>query len=572
MSYVVLARKYRPRAFEEVVGQEAIAQTLQNAIRTNRVAHAYLFAGPRGVGKTSMARILAKALNCVKGPTDTPCNECEICRAVSEGDDLDVIEIDGASNRGVDDIRELRQSVKYTPNRARYKIYIIDEVHMLTREAFNALLKTLEEPPEHVKFIFATTEPRKVLETIQSRCQRFDFRRVATPQIAGRLRTICDAEGIEAEQEALETIARSVRGGMRDAQSILDQLVAFCEGKITVDAVHQVLGIVPETEVARLIDDFINHDAGDALALVHALFDEGRDVVDFLDSVNAYIRDIMVAAACGADAKLIDRSAESLQRIADQAGKLSLDTWMYMLQVFLEVKRRSRENVQSRVLLELAVLKLTRLDELRPLSDILERLQSLETRLSEGAAPAASPSPRAVSAPAGKNRPRTSTPAAEPRPASRRGEPPSPPPRRSRDAAPSQTSPAASGDAWSAVAEFVKRQSRALGAILEAGCRLGSLTQDAAVIYVQNKGHLAFVRADSARKLIAQAFESIGRPVQNLQIEPDPDADAADSSPGTSEGSKANDSKSSPRAILDNPIVKEALERFNARITGVDQG
>ena len=236
--YVVVARRYRPQTFAELIGQEHVAQALSNAISTHRVGHAYLFTGARGVGKTSAARILAKALNCEQGPTPIPCNQCDICQSVSTGEDVDVLEIDGASNRGIDEIRQLRQNVNVRPSRARYKIYIIDEVHMLTREAFNALLKTLEEPPEHVKFIFCTTEPTKIPITILSRCQRFDFAGISTRSIQDRLQQIVATEGVEAEPEALEILARRAAGSMRDSQSLLEQLLAFASGRITVADVH----------------------------------------------------------------------------------------------------------------------------------------------------------------------------------------------------------------------------------------------------------------------------------------------------------------------------------------------
>src|SRR5438034_3927095 len=251
-AYTVVARRYRPQSFEQLVGQEAIAQTLANAIQSNRVAHAYLFTGARGVGKTSTARILAKCLNCVKGPTITPCDECDLCRSIAAGEDMDVLEIDGASNRGIDEVREIRQNVQYRPSRARYKIYIIDEVHMLTPPAFNALLKTLEEPPPHVKFIFATTEANKIPVTILSRCQRFDFGGISMPRIVERLRQIVASEGMQADDAALELVARRAGGSMRDAQSLLDQLLAFSAQRLTIDTVHQLLGTANEDRVASL--------------------------------------------------------------------------------------------------------------------------------------------------------------------------------------------------------------------------------------------------------------------------------------------------------------------------------
>src|SRR4051795_11513098 len=266
--YTVIARRYRPQTFEELVGQEHVARALQQAIASGRVGHAYLFTGARGVGKTSAARILAKALNCVHGPTPTPCNECDVCLRVTAGDDVYVLEIDGASNRGIDEIRQLRQNVAVRPSRVRYKIYIIDEVHMLTKEAFNALLKTLEEPPEHVKFIFATTEAQKIPVTILSRCQRFDFLGIGVPRIVERLRQVVAAEGMAADDEALELVARRAGGSMRDAQSLLDQLLAFGGDKLTADQVHHLLGTAGDERVVALAEAVVGQDPKKALDLL----------------------------------------------------------------------------------------------------------------------------------------------------------------------------------------------------------------------------------------------------------------------------------------------------------------
>src|SRR5438105_8229984 len=292
--YTVLARRYRPQQFGDLVGQEPIAQALRNAIASNRVAHAYLFTGARGVGKTSTARILAKALNCVKGPTATPCDECELCRAIASGEDMDVLEIDGASNRGIDEVRELRQNVQYRPSRSRYKIYIIDEVHMLTREAFNALLKTLEEPPPHVKFIFATTEAHKIPVTILSRCQRFDFAGIGTGRIVERLKEIVASEKLQADDEALDLVARRAGGSMRDAQSLLDQLLAFGGERLTTDQVHQLLGTAHDERILDLASAVLNHDAKRSLEQLADAANEGLQLGELVDQLIGYWRDLMV--------------------------------------------------------------------------------------------------------------------------------------------------------------------------------------------------------------------------------------------------------------------------------------
>ncbi len=294
--YVVVARRYRPQTFAELIGQEHVARALSGAIGANRVGHAYLFTGARGVGKTSAARILAKALNCVEGPTATPCNRCDICQSISAGSDVDVLEIDGASNRGIDEIRQLRQNVSIRPSRARYKIYIIDEVHMLTREAFNALLKTLEEPPEHVKFIFCTTEPTKIPITILSRCQRFDFAGIGQQAIVARLQQIVDAEGTKVEPAALAILARRAAGSMRDSQSLLEQLLAFGGEKITASDVHSMLGTASEARMTALVAHLVAHDPAAAIAELDAALVEGVEVGQLLEQLLGYFRDTMIAA------------------------------------------------------------------------------------------------------------------------------------------------------------------------------------------------------------------------------------------------------------------------------------
>ncbi len=277
-AYTVLARRYRPQQFADLVGQEAISRALMNAIESGRVAHAYLFTGVRGTGKTSTARILAKALNCVKGPTPTPCDQCEICKGITSGEDVDVLELDGASNRGIDEIRAIRQNVGTRPTRSRYKIYIIDEVHMLTPAAFNALLKTLEEPPAHVKFIFATTEVQKIPITILSRCQRFDFGGISSSKIVARLKGVVKEEGRQADDAALLIIARRAAGSMRDAQSLLDQLLAFDAETLTVERVHQILGTASDERMLTLVDAIAARNAGQAFELLGRFAEEGTAV------------------------------------------------------------------------------------------------------------------------------------------------------------------------------------------------------------------------------------------------------------------------------------------------------
>ena len=296
MSYEVIARKYRPQTFSDVVGQSHLVTTLANAIRTGRVAHAYLFVGPRGTGKTSTARIFAKALNCEKGMSTEPCNVCDSCREITAGNSLDVMEIDGASNNGVEQVRDLRDSARFMPARGRFKIYVIDEVHMLSTGAFNALLKTLEEPPAHVKFIFATTEAHKVPATILSRCQRFDLRRISSREIAERLRHIVSAEGLQADDAALDAIARGADGGMRDAQSALDQLLSSCAGGVTELDVTNIFGLISQRSLADLAGAVARGDASRVLDLVAEFDASGKDLYRVMTDLLAMLRDVVVYA------------------------------------------------------------------------------------------------------------------------------------------------------------------------------------------------------------------------------------------------------------------------------------
>jgi DNA polymerase-3 subunit gamma/tau len=369
--YVVFARKYRPQSFEDVVGQQHVARTLQNAVRNDRVAHAYLFCGSRGVGKTTMARILAKALNCKDGPTPDPCGECDSCRRISTGDDVDVLEIDGASNNSVDEVRELRQNVRLAPAHSRFKIYYIDEVHMLSNSAFNALLKTLEEPPSHVKFIFSTTDPQKMPETVKSRCQRFDFRRIRDADIIAWLSDICEKEGLDVPEEGLAAVARSARGGMRDALGALDQLAAYGD-EHTLDDVLLVLGAVDGRLLGQVVDALAEEDVAGALRLVNESLTGGTDLEDFCDQLCQYLRDVLVAGYCGADDPMLAGATADGEMLAEQARRFTADQITYMIQVLREAKQRARRDTTGRIALELAIIKLARIGDLVPLEQLAE--------------------------------------------------------------------------------------------------------------------------------------------------------------------------------------------------------
>lgn len=373
--YTVVARRYRPQRFEEVVGQDHVVQSLRNAIRLNRVTHAYVFCGTRGVGKTSIARIFAKCLNCEQGPTETPCNVCDICQAIAVGQDVDVIEIDGASNNGVEAVRELRQNASLRPSRARYKIYYIDEVHMLSTGAFNALLKTLEEPPEHVKFFFATTEVSKIPITVLSRCQRYDFAPIGPDRIVRSLTTICEREGVPSEPEALQIVARRAAGSMRDAQSLLEQLLAVGAAGLTTERVHALLGTAQDDQVLELIEALAGRDAGGALRLLDQAVNQGIQASEVLHAALELLRDVMVLAA-GADVPALAAAPRHLPRLRELANRWSLDTVLAAIQILSEARSRLRGSAHGRLIVELGLARVARLENFSEISELLAKLAS----------------------------------------------------------------------------------------------------------------------------------------------------------------------------------------------------
>ncbi len=381
--YTVVARRYRPQQFADLIGQEHVANALVNALNSGRVAHAYLFTGARGVGKTSSARILAKALNCEKGPTATPCDQCDICKAIAVGEDLDTIEIDGASNNKVEEIRDLRGNVGFRPARARYKIYIIDEVHMLTTPAFNALLKTLEEPPPHVKFIFATTEAQKIPITILSRCQRFDFAHVSTAKIFAALKNVVAKEGLKADDEALHILAKRAAGSMRDSQSLLDQMMAFSEGHLTAEKLHAVFGTAGDDRVAALADAIFAGDAKTGLEIIHDAAARGMQLGELLDQLVDYWRGLMLLLTAGPDYGEIEATPALLAKMKGHAAGTTLDTVLAGLDILAATKQKLRASTHGAVLIEMAVVRLARLGELLSVG------QLAATVMGQGSLPAA---------------------------------------------------------------------------------------------------------------------------------------------------------------------------------------
>jgi len=374
VSFLVTARKWRPKTFSEVVGQDGVSRTLQNALKAGRIAHAFIFAGPRGVGKTTTARILAKAVNCVEGPTATPCNVCTPCIEISEGRSLDVLEIDGASNRGVGEIRNLRDNIHFNPASCRKKIYIIDEVHMLTIEAFNALLKTLEEPPEHSMFIFATTEINRVPATILSRCQRFDFRRIPANEITQHLRHIADAEKLKVDDDALELIARRADGAMRDGQSLLDQMATYSPDGITADAVREALGMAPDELFFQISDIVANNRVADAFNVVTEIDERGLSPREFLTGLSEHFLNFIKAQDEGGT-DFIDASQDVKNKYREQAGTFAIEDLLRVLGILQEATNEIRRHPQPRLKLELTILRLAVLEKTVQLEELLRELR-----------------------------------------------------------------------------------------------------------------------------------------------------------------------------------------------------
>ena len=376
MSYEVFARKYRPQTFDDLVGQAHVSRTLKNAVAQNRLAHAYLFVGPRGIGKTSTARILAKSLNCIKGPTITPCGECDNCREIAAGNSLDVIEIDGASNNSVEDVRQLRENVRYAPAKGRYKIYLIDEVHMLSPAAFNALLKTLEEPPGHVKFIFATTEPQKVLPTILSRCQRFDLHRIPANLIAKHLQFIAEKEKITLEPAAAHAIARGAEGGLRDAESMLDQLVAFCGEKISENDVLNVFGFTSEQTVVDLTRRILRGETPDAIDLLHQQSESGKDMMRLMSDLIAYLRDLLVFKA-KPDALKEDVEPDVQKSLTAHAELITTDRLLDLIDQFAAAEGRMKWAPNKKLHFEVAIIRAIQTLGQATLDEVIEKLGEL---------------------------------------------------------------------------------------------------------------------------------------------------------------------------------------------------
>lgn len=571
-AYQVVARRYRPQRFDELVGQEHVARGLSGAIESGRIGHAYLFTGARGVGKTSAARIFAKALECVAGPAAEPCNQCDPCQAITAGQDVDVVEIDAASNRGVDEIRQLRQNVAVRPARGRFKIYIIDEVHMLTREAFNALLKTLEEPPGHVKFVLCTTEPDKLPITILSRCQRFDFQTVGIPAIAQRLAQIVEAEHAVVDTAALELIARRAAGSMRDSQSLLEQLLGAAGGPIGVDDVHAVIGTGREEKIGGLVAALADRDAPAALAALDAALAGGADPGGVLEQLIAALRDgLLASVGCGSEMLREGQAlGVDLAAIGRQTGT---ETILAMLQIIDQALARMRTSGHAAVLAEMAIVRLASLENLDALADAIQRVKSV-------AAPGPT-QPPAVDRPA---RPLAPAPAAD-----------APPPREKKTTdrpltAELDAAPPIDSAATSAAPPTIVESADPAETWRRAGETVGGLAADFAceATAVQWRGDvleatvpasaataISFLRRpQTAASLAAAASELVGRCVKTAVVVSDHEpAGAPEHSPAASEPGPRRPVASQSalvREAMEHPFVVHARQVFDAAIRKVE--
>lgn len=573
MSYIVLARKYRPQTFSEIVGQSHITITLENAITKDRVAHAYLFTGSRGVGKTTTARILAKALNCEKGPTTKPCNACAFCNEINQGSSLDVLEIDGASNRGIDEIRNLRDNVKFAPSKARSKIYIIDEVHMLTPEAFNALLKTLEEPPAHVKFIFATTQAHKVPATILSRCQRFDFRRISTKDIVANLTAIARKEHLKASDEVLSLIARHAEGSMRDAEVILDQITSFTQGKAELDDVTQILGIVDEDVLFGLSGAIHAKDPVAALKIIDRLVNDGKDIVQVIANLIEHFRNISLLKISKDLSGLVEVSADRIKEYSQEAAHFTIEEILYIIYTLSNAIDFIRKTNLTKVPFEAAMVKLTSIGSILSLAEISDRIEKL------GSPPSEVKITRPVAAP--------QMPKQDPLPEVTRRQPavkmPDDPPPAAQAQVQVETkvevSVAAAGSAdldeivaaWSRILAHIQTKKISISSYLQEGTLAGFESDGLTISFPKScKFHKEVLESSEYKRLIEDCIKDIIK--RDIRIKFILTEDAGNQSPlspaaARYAGAGSPNSRARPQEKDVEPIIKAALEIFGGEIS-----
>ena len=555
MSYLVLARKYRPRSFEEVVAQRHVTRTLSNAISAGRVAHAILFSGPRGTGKTTVARILAKAMNCAGGPTAHPCNTCHSCTEITAGSAVDVFEIDGASNNSVDQVRELRDNVRYMPAHSRFKIYIIDEVHMLSIAAFNALLKTLEEPPAHVMFLFATTEPQKIPITILSRCQRYDFRRIGQKGLVEQMQHLCQAESFRISEKSLWRIAGEAGGSMRDALSLLDQVMA-CSGEAAADdLVLDILGVVDREVLSDMAAAVLAGDLAAVLKCIDDIYGRGHEMLRLYTELVTHFRNLMVVKMGAGLERLVDMPAEEIEKISRQVEAVPLSAISHAFEYLLQAEASVKLALQPKLALEMVFMRLVNTAPTLPIDVLIEKLDRLGRQI--GMLPATADNRNAPALPTGQSESDGETPSAvtaadsaeamaEPLPDSRAGAGPA---YRGNDAA----------ACWPRVVGEVAAKSPALAASLAGSC-VHVLSGERLQLDVQGNGfQLNMVKREKHLRLLEDTLRRVlGKPVKIVVC-------------GAGEGKRR--SSESPAALreqaLRHPLVQDTLDIFKGRIVDV---
>jgi DNA polymerase-3 subunit gamma/tau len=563
MSYLVLARKYRPQAFEEVVGQQHVTRTLANAIENDRVAHALLFAGPRGTGKTTVARILAKAMNCEKGPTPRPCNRCSSCTEITAGNAVDVFEIDGASNNSVDQVRELRENVRYMPARSRFKIYIIDEVHMLSIAAFNALLKTLEEPPAHVMFMFATTEAHKIPVTILSRCQRYDFRRIALTSVVEHLKKLCALENFTSDEQGLWRIAQESGGSMRDALSLLDQVMACSDGEAGHDEVMEILGVIDRRVLFDISAAVFGNDLPAVLTAIDEVYDRGHEMDRFFADLVEHFRNLMVVKMTGEVAKLVDLPASEIEQMKKQAAAMPVEALKRIFDLLLREAAAVKLSMQPRLSLEMAFVRILKTPPALPIDVLIEKIDRLQQRFqpedrhAETAVPTAGAEMQTCSEQYG------AADTAPPEAVVEVRERPTARPRAEEPAAEAVPHPPADPqDVWEQIVALVSRKSPALASSLDK-CRLNRLTENRLEIRVAGNGyHLNMLKREKHLNLIRETCRQVLGRVPSIDVTGD-DAGPEPRRQRTAELHRLKQETAS------HPRVMDALEIFKGRIVDV---
>lgn len=563
--YLVLARKWRPQNFESVVGQEHITRTLQNAIVSGRIGHAFLFIGSRGIGKTTTARILAKALNCesASGPTPTPCDTCDNCRTIAAGTSIDVIEIDGASNNGVEDVRQIRDNIRLVPSRSRYKIYVIDEVHQLSSPAFNALLKTLEEPPEHAVFILATTEAHKVPATIISRCQRYDFRRVGMESISKLLRNILDAEGVTCSDEALYAIARAADGGIRDAESILEQIISYCGKQITFHDVFDVLGLVDWTVMHRLCRAMLDQDIAAQLRIVEDVVVAGKDLSQFVQDILQYFRNLLVCKTSD-PAGLLALPDEDIAAMKEIAGQFTLTNLIRLVEQFAELAKDFDSQLAQRIALEALLIRLSKVSVEVSVDTVLEKLVQLGAGGMSAVVDPAPRTPMAKSVGAAAAPLQVTVPAED--------EAPDAEPEARRKV---RVTTANMERAWQRVAELASGRSLKLGIAL-AHARPVAIEDDTIVLRFpeEQRSSLSQVEQRDNQNILGEVLSELTSNVTRCRVDaqgmaavdaPQPDERRAPVSAGTVSQEEA-------RTALQDPHVARVVEVFRGRIVDIKHG